>query len=64
MFKSSQETKTGFNFEISSQPSVLIDNTGILAHDNKTSFGRYHKPIMLNLNHRFITILCLSVHHF
>ena len=42
MLKSSQETETSFNFVISFQPSVLIDNTGILAHDNKTSFGQYH----------------------
>ena len=63
MFNISKETKTSFNFVISFQPSALIDNRGILAHDNKTSFDRYHKPIMLNLNHRFITTLCVPVHH-
>ena len=46
MLKSSQETETSFNFVISFQPSVLIDNTGILAHDNKTSFGRYLASIV------------------
>ena len=61
MLRSSQETKTTFNYVISFKPSVLIDNTVKLAHDNKTTLvdiiNLYHIKPESSL-HNYLMFTC------